>query len=104
MSILEDVFKGGNIGTGVAVGIGAAIAAPVILPLLRPISRAVLKAGLVAYDQGRAALADANEWGSDMIAEARSDMAQAGDGQAAQTSGPRRTRSEAEPRGATPAM
>ncbi|MBS3652307.1 DUF5132 domain-containing protein [Pseudaminobacter sp. 19-2017] len=98
MSVLEDMFKGGNVGTGIAVGIGAAIVAPVLMPLLRPISKAVVRAGVMAYDQGRAALADANEWTSDMIAEARSDMAGRTNGQAEQTTA-RRTRRESEPRG-----
>jgi hypothetical protein len=97
MSVLEDMFKGGNVGTGIAVGLGAAIVAPVLMPILRPLSRAVLRAGVMAYDQGRAALADANEWTSDRIAEVRSDMAST-NGQAEQTTA-RRTRRETEPRG-----
>lgn len=93
MSLLEDMFKGGNVGTGIAVGIGAAIAAPVLMPILRPLSKAVLRAGVMAYDQGRAALADAGEWTSDMIAEARSDMSNmATDGHAEHTSAPRARR------------
>jgi hypothetical protein len=55
MSLIEDVFKGGNIVSGLAVGIGIAVVAPVVLPVLRPLAKSVIKAGLVAYDQGRVA-------------------------------------------------
>jgi hypothetical protein len=78
MSALEDVFKGGNLVTGVAVVIGAAVIAPAITPVLRPIAKSLLKAGLIAYDQGRVALAELNEQTSDMLAEARSELADAG--------------------------
>jgi hypothetical protein len=75
---LEDFFKGGNIVTGLAIGIGAAVVAPAITPVLRPIAKSLLKAGLMAYDQGRVALAEFNEHTSDMLAEARSELAEAG--------------------------
>jgi hypothetical protein len=78
MGALEDVFKGGNIVTGLAMGIGAAVVAPVITPVLRPIAKSLLKAGLVAYDQGRVALAELNEQTSDLVAEARSELAETG--------------------------
>jgi Protein of unknown function (DUF5132) len=78
MSALEDMFKGGNIVTGLAMGIGAAVVAPVIIPVLRPVAKSLLKAGLIAYDQGRVALAEFNEQTSDLVAEARSELAEAG--------------------------
>ncbi|WP_407175041.1 DUF5132 domain-containing protein [Bradyrhizobium sp. STM 3562] len=78
MSAFEDLFKGGNIVTGLAIGIGAAVVAPVITPVLRPIAKSLLKAGLVAYDQGRVAFAELNEQTSDLVAEARSELAEAG--------------------------
>ncbi|MBV9530846.1 MAG: DUF5132 domain-containing protein [Bradyrhizobium sp.] len=64
--------------TGLAIGIGAAVVAPVITPVLRPIAKSLLKAGLIAYDQGRVALAELNEHTSDMLAEARSELADTG--------------------------
>jgi hypothetical protein len=78
MALFEDVFKGGGIVTGLAVGIGAALVAPVIVPALRPIAKSVLKAGLIAYDQGRVALAELNERTGDMLAEARAELAETG--------------------------
>jgi hypothetical protein len=75
MALLEDLFKGGNIVTGLAIGIGAAVLAPAVAPALRPLAKSVIKAGLVAYDQGRAMLAELNEMTGDIVAEARNEIA-----------------------------
>jgi Protein of unknown function (DUF5132) len=80
MSLFEDVFKGGNIVTGLAIGVGAGILAPAIMPVLRPIAKSVIKAGLIAYDQGRVALAELNEQTGDVVAEARSELAETSGG------------------------
>jgi hypothetical protein len=78
---LEDVFKGGNIVTGLAIGIGATILAPLVVPavggLLRPAAKAMIKGGIVAYDWGRQAMAEVSEAASDMAAEARAEAAAA---------------------------
>lgn len=79
MALVEDMLKGGNIMTGLAVGIGAAVVVPVLGPLLRPLAKSVIKAGIVAYDQGRAVMADLNERAGDMVSEVRSEMTHAGD-------------------------
>jgi hypothetical protein len=76
MAVLEDAFKGGNIVTALAVGIGAAVVAPAVLPVIRPFAKAMIKAGLVAYDQGRVALAELNEQAGDILAEARAELAE----------------------------
>jgi hypothetical protein len=76
MALFEDMFKGGSIVTGLAVGIGAAVFAPVLIPALRPIAKSIIKAGLIAYDQGRVALAEFNEQTGDIIAEARAELAE----------------------------
>ncbi len=79
MALLEDAFKGGGIMMAIAVGVGAAFVAPVVMPALRPIAKSVLKAGLMAYDQGRGALAELNEQTRDILAEARAEeLSQAG--------------------------
>lgn len=80
---LEDIFKGGNIVTGLAIGVGSAIVAPLLVPalggLLRPAAKAVIKGGIVAYDWGRQAAAQVGETTSDMVAEARADAQQTGE-------------------------
>jgi hypothetical protein len=78
MALFEDLFKGGNIAAGLAVGIAAAVLAPVIIPALRPIAKSVIKAGLLAYDQARVAIAELNEHTGDIMAEARSELAEVG--------------------------
>ena len=83
MSLFEDIFEGGNILAGLAIGIGAAVVAPAVLPALRPIAKSIIKAGLIAYDQGRVALAELNERTADMVAEARTELVEAGKATAA---------------------
>ena len=78
MAILEEAFKGGNVVTGLAFGVGALVLAPLAVPLLRPVAKTVLKAGLVAYDQTRVAMAEMNERASDFVAEARAEMSENG--------------------------
>jgi Protein of unknown function (DUF5132) len=80
MALFEDLFKGGNIVAGLAIGIGAAVVAPALIPALRPIAKSIIKAGLIAYDQGRVALAELNEHTGDIMAEARSELAEVGKG------------------------
>ena len=80
MAFLEDMFKGGNIVAGLAIGVGAVVLAPVVIPALRPIAKSVIKVGLIAYDQGRVALADVNEHTGDIMAEARAELAEVGKG------------------------
>jgi hypothetical protein len=91
MALIEDVFKGGNIVTGLAIGVGATVIAPMITPILRPIAKTAVKAGLVAYDQGRAALSELSERTGDIVAEARQEMANGHEtGTAAEPSGAKR--------------
>ncbi|WP_085044018.1 DUF5132 domain-containing protein [Ensifer aridi] len=80
MAILEDAFKG-NVVTAVAIGIGVVVLRPIIVPIVRPFFKAVLKTGLVAYDQGRVAVAELGEGYGDLMAEARAEMS-AGNGRA----------------------
>lgn len=79
MALVEDMFKGGNVATGLAVGVGMAVVAPMIVPILRPLAKTVIKAGVIAYDQGRAAVAELNERSGDIVGEARSELASSRD-------------------------
>jgi hypothetical protein len=84
MAFFEDMFKGGNIATGVVIAVGTAVLVPVIGPavggLLRPAAKAVIKGGIVAYDWGRQAAAQVGEATSDMVAEVRTDAQRADTG------------------------
>lgn len=74
MSGIEDIFKGGNVATGLAIGVGVAVLAPVLKPLLRPVAKSILRAGIEAYEQGRVAMAELSERAEDVIAEVRAEM------------------------------
>ncbi|ACL59561.1 DUF5132 domain-containing protein [Methylobacterium nodulans] len=76
MSALEDAFKGGNVVTALVLGVGAVVIAPAVLPATRPVAKALIKAGLIAYDQARTALAELNEQAGDILAEARAEIAE----------------------------
>lgn len=78
--MFEDLFKTGNIITGLAIGLGAAILAPVVIPVLRPLAKSAIKAGMMAYDEAVVAFAEFNETAGDIFAEARSEMASEGNG------------------------
>lgn len=66
MALLEDAMKGGNIVTGLAIGVAVLLLSPLIRPIVRPVAKTVLKAGVAAYEQGRAAFAEINEQAGDM--------------------------------------
>jgi Protein of unknown function (DUF5132) len=51
--------------------IAGIIAGPAVMPLLKPFAKSVLKFGMIAFDQGRIALAEINEQVGDIVAEAR---------------------------------
>jgi len=76
MAIFEDLIKGGNIVTGLAMGVGFALLAPVVKPFVRPLAKSAIKAGVAAYEQGRVAIAELSEQAGDMVAEARSEIAE----------------------------
>ena len=82
MALFEDILKGGNVATGLAVGVGVAVLGPVIVPMLRPVAKTVLKAGIVAYDGGRAALAGVAHQAEEVVSEARAEM-ESGNGHSA---------------------
>lgn len=58
------------------IGVGAAAVAPKVLPAIRPLAKAIIKAGLLAYDQGRVTYSELSEQAGDLIAEARAELAE----------------------------
>jgi hypothetical protein len=75
MSLFEDMFKGGNLGTGLAMGLGAMVLLPVVTRIARPAAKAVIKGGITLYRQSGIA-----EAADDLIAEARSEVDRDGSG------------------------
>ena len=78
MSFVEDVFKGGNIVTGLAIGIGGLILAPVVVPLVvgivKPIAKVAVRGGVALYKSGRDAVVETGEAVSDIVAEAKAEL------------------------------
>jgi hypothetical protein len=89
MAFIEDVTKG-SMAT-VLVGIGVALAAPTVLPALasglRPLAKAVIKGGVLVYDAAKEAVAEAGEQFNDLVAEARTELAESGKAEAAAATG-----------------
>jgi hypothetical protein len=105
MAVFEDMFKGGNIGTGLAVGVGLAVVGPLLTPLiggiLRPVTKAVVKAGLLAYDAGREGFERLNEASGDIVGEARAELDHDRRAPARETGTRTETRNERRSAGAT---
>ncbi|MFI5293943.1 MAG: DUF5132 domain-containing protein [Thermodesulfovibrionales bacterium] len=80
MGLLDDVFKGGNVITGLAIGIGAAVLGPVVLPILagaaKPLAKAAIKGGLALCAKGKESAAEFGEVFEDIVAEAKAELAE----------------------------
>lgn len=79
MALLEDVFAGW--GGGIAIGLGAIVvvplAAPVLGSILRPVVRTVVSGSLALYDGLSSTVAEGYDQLSDLVAEARAEVASA---------------------------
>jgi hypothetical protein len=78
MSLIDDLK--GNVVTGLLIGIGAAVLAPVVLPILasiaKPVAKAAVKGGIMMYEKGKEAVAEAGEMLEDIVAEAKAELAE----------------------------
>lgn len=69
----EDLFE--DLGApGIIAGIGAIVAAPFVIPALKPVTKAAIKGGIIAYEKGKAVLAETGEYFEDMVAEAKAEL------------------------------
>jgi Protein of unknown function (DUF5132) len=69
VEVLED-----NVPT-VLLGVGTILLAPFLLPTLRPLTKTVVKSGLLVGGKARELVSEAGEQLSDIVAEARAEMA-----------------------------
>jgi hypothetical protein len=80
MALLDNGLRG-NLITGLAIGIGAAILAPIVIPAVaavaKPLAKAALKGGILLYDRGKEAVAEAGEVIEDLMAETKAEIAEA---------------------------
>jgi hypothetical protein len=80
MALFDNVVEGFGSSwvPSVLVGAGLALVAPVVVPALaagmRPLAKAVIKGGIMVYEKGTEALAEAGEQLSDLVAEVRSEL------------------------------
>jgi hypothetical protein len=80
MALFDNIVEGFGSSwvPSVLVGVGVALIAPVVVPALaagmRPLAKAVIKGGIMVYDKGAEALAEAGEQLSDLMAEVRSEL------------------------------
>src|SRR5262245_44903911 len=62
----------------VLIGVGAVLLAPFLLPTLRPLTKTVVKSGLQVAGKARELVSEAGEQFSDIVAEAKSEIAAGG--------------------------
>jgi hypothetical protein len=76
---IQDIIKS-NMATGIAVGLGVMVLAPVLLPALarivKPVAKAMIKSGFIFYEKTRETFAELGEMAEDLVAEARSELAE----------------------------
>jgi len=76
MGLFDNGFK---LGTGVAIGLGAIVLMPVLTPLItavaRPLVKAGIKGGMLLFEKGKEAIAEAVEAMEDIVVEARAELA-----------------------------
>ncbi|WEX74809.1 DUF5132 domain-containing protein [Sinorhizobium numidicum] len=60
--------------TGLVIGVAAGLLVPRVAPILRPFAKSMIKAGVIAYDHARVAVAELNESTDDAIAEVRAEI------------------------------
>jgi len=88
MAIFGDGLKG-NIVTGLGIGIGMAVLGPVLIPVVasiaKPLAKAVIKGGVLLYEKGREAVAEAGEVVEDLVAEAKEELSRPQNGTAGAT-------------------
>jgi len=80
MGIFNSGLKG-NIFGGLAIGIGAAILAPVVVPVLativKPLAKGAIRGGFILFEKGKEIAAEAQEAVEDLVAEVKSELAEA---------------------------
>ncbi len=76
-----------EIGGGVLVGAAVVLLAPMIIPIiggiLKPVAKAAIKSGILMYEKGKVVTAEAQEAIEDLAAEAKAELSQSGEGEAA---------------------
>ncbi|MEA5624386.1 DUF5132 domain-containing protein [Nostoc sp. UHCC 0251] len=72
---IEDLAEGLGI-TGIAALLLLPVFAPVISGVGKPITKAVIKSAILFYESNKGAIAEMNDTWQDMVAEARTELAE----------------------------
>jgi hypothetical protein len=81
MALWEDITGsiGGSLASNLLIGAAAVVLAPIVLPAvfagMRPVAKTLVKGGVLVFDKTREMVAEAGEQMSDLVAEARSELA-----------------------------
>jgi len=81
MALWDSVTEsfGGSLVSNLLIGAAAVVLAPIVVPTvfagLRPVSKTLVKGGVMVYDKAREMVAEAGEQMSDLVAEARAELA-----------------------------
>jgi len=80
MSFLN-LNSGMKVASGLAIGVAAVLLAPVVFPVVagvaKSLAKAGIKGGMILYQKGRVAAAEAKETLEDLAAEAEAELSQA---------------------------
>jgi hypothetical protein len=70
-----------KLGSGLAIGAAAVLLAPIVLPVVggvvKSLTKAGIKGGLIMYEKGKVAMAEAKESIEDLAAEAKAELDEA---------------------------
>jgi Protein of unknown function (DUF5132) len=81
MALWGDMVEGlgGSLVSNLLIGAAVVVLAPIVVPAvlvgMRPVAKTLVKGGVLVYDKGRAIVAEAGEQVSDLVAEARAEIA-----------------------------
>jgi hypothetical protein len=77
---LIGIPTGTQLVTGLAIGAAVVLLAPVVLPVVagvaKSLTKAGIKGGLILYEKGKVAVAEARETIEDLTAEAQAELAE----------------------------
>jgi hypothetical protein len=80
MALFENGVLGNGLTTPLLLGLGAAIVVPAVVPVvataMKPLFKGAIKVGVSLYDKGNEAIAEIGEVLEDLVAEAKSEMAE----------------------------
>jgi hypothetical protein len=81
MALWDDITEGfgGSLMSNVLIGAAVVVLAPIVVPAvltgMRPVAKTLVKGGILVFDKAREMVAEVGEQMSDVVAEARAELA-----------------------------